>query len=160
MVAQGSLAWGNAPCAALSSLRILAVTPGAGEATLCDMTERDPAIGRRMRARYDVLRKAGPGDDIDALIEARIAELEKDPFDYVFSQNAAAAPPPSEWEPGLALELRRLFKAPLARHRLLTVPVRLRWVNGHACGAVAAGTHGERGSAQPAELGGPAPASP
>jgi hypothetical protein len=89
------------------------------------ITERDPDPGRRERARYDALCRARPGDDIDALTDQIVTELENDPFDFVFAQTTAAAPPPDEWDPDLARELRRLFRGALAP--LLLVRVRLRW---------------------------------
>jgi hypothetical protein len=69
----------------------------------------DPAIGRRERARYRALRRAKPGDDIDALTAEIIVELENDPLDYLVDECVAAAPPPEEWPPGMARDLRRLF---------------------------------------------------
>ena len=65
-----------------------------GYAGLMGMTQRDPASGRRERARYLALCRAQPGDDIESLTAEIITELENDPYDFLVSQCAATAPPP------------------------------------------------------------------
>jgi hypothetical protein len=75
-------------------------------------------------ADLEVSRRYRPGDDREALRAQCLAEIQADPYYEQFFTLAESAPPPSEWDPDRARELRRLLRGPLAP--LLLVPKGLR----------------------------------
>ncbi len=61
-------------------------------------------------AGYLAARRFKPGDDMETLRAACLAEVEADPYYDQFAELTASAPPPEQWDPGKRLAIRRMLR--------------------------------------------------